>query len=191
MIDLDGGPADAALTSGYLPDSSDLRLLITSFEYPGPNGVVKHNEVIKTNKHTDIEVRVGNQNHMVVRIAYSIKSGITGVEFEYFYRLGGQKRLFRLRDSKWKDFENQKSSSEAMKKKLGADIAKQKQASTTLTRRLAAAQKQFEEADAFLKFKKAVHNKGKIYFREYIESSGRQIELTNSDVPPKKKDGGR
>ena len=40
-----------------------------------------------------------------------------------------------------------------------------------------------------MKFKEAVHEKGKIFFREFVEADGQRIELSNTDPPTEAKEG--
>ena len=193
-VDLASGESSQTISRGYLPESDNLRLLVSALEGPVESICVKPKKVVKANGRADIDLHIGKANHIIVRISYSLKGGQTKVDVEYFGKLDGQDRLIPLKTSEWKKLEKQFIKSATMKKRLEAEIAKQKRASTMLSRKkqqLEAMNKRLEEATIFLKFLQAVQNNGQIHFREFIEAEGSRIETANTDTPSEDKKEGQ
>ena len=194
--DLIGGTASRTLTGEYLPNVSNLRLVITALECPVLGDSLKQNTVIEAKGQADIEVNIDKLNRMVARVSYDVKGGRTFVQLECFYQPSGGTRLVRLRASEWKKLEKLYTDSMSRKQRLTADVAKQegRRPNSSLARKkqqLEVIDKRLAEMAALLSFKEAVLGKGKIFFREYIEVGGRRIEMATTDAPPEKKEGSK
>ncbi len=194
--DLRGGSAARTLTDGYLPNAANLRLVVTALECPLLDARLKQNTVIKAKGQADIKVDIDKLNPVMIRVSYDIKGGRTLVGLECFYRPSGGNRFVRLRAAEWIKLEKLYTDSMSRKQRLTADIAKQKgkRSNSLLARKkqqLEVIDKRLAEVRALLDFREAVHDKGKVFFREYVVDDERRIEMTTTDAPPETKDGSK
>lgn len=190
--DLMAGKAFAALSNECLPDADNLRLEITSLQCDEAGILIKQNCVIKARERADINLSVGNLQNLVVRASYGISGGQTILEIECFFKPGENKRLLPMKAAEWYKLEMAANELLMTKQKLTAEIARQKRSESALARKqqqLAVIDGRLEEAVNLMKFKEAVHEKGKIFFREFVEADGQRIELSNTDPPTEAKEG--
>ena len=191
--DLNTGTATRMLSSEYLPNANNLHLVVTALEGPVPGGRIEQNTVIEARNRADIDIKVQNLKRLIVRVSYDVKSGQTSATLECFYQPGGENRLVKLRNTEWKKLDNYYTDAVEKMKILKLAIANQKgrRSNTSLAqKKLETIEKRLAELEALRAFGEAVHDKGKVFFHEYIEDGGRRIEMTTTDAPPDKKEGG-
>ena len=190
--DLIDGTASQTLTGKYLPNVDNLRLIVTALEGIIPGGRINQNTVIEAGDREDIDIKVDKLKRLVARVSYGVKGGKTSVTVECRYQFSDDKRLVLLRNTEW-DKLNKSYNVTLGKKEQQFIIAnpKGKRSNPAAQKKLEKYNKRLAELETLRDFGKAMHGKGKIFFREYIEDNGRQIEMTTTDAPPEKKDGSK
>ena len=187
VVDLYKGPAERTLSAQHLPNVNDMRLEITSLGGRALRRQLKQTHVLKIREKVDIEISIGTANPVVFRVSYVFKGGKTSLDISYLFQPSGWPKQALLKEAEWKKIEAPLNNLLANRKKLAADIKKQKGKPPTPAleykqKQLNEINKKVAEIGAILKFRNAVNGKGQIHFREFIDTPGRQIELIKSDA---------